>query len=103
VSCSQIWLNPLIADDGHFWSIMKNLRGKKNRKKSQKSPYLDNEFMEVAIKKMFRDSKNKLGYINNLGYLIYSQEIVQYSRTFQPQVPASWNQAHAHLRVQSFP
>jgi hypothetical protein len=22
-SRSQIWLNPLIADDGHFWSIMK--------------------------------------------------------------------------------
>ncbi len=37
--------------------------GEKKWKKGQKSPYLDNEFMEVAIKKMFRDSKNNLGYI----------------------------------------
>jgi hypothetical protein len=35
--------------------------GEKNENKSQKSPYLDNEFMEVAIKKKFRDSKKNLG------------------------------------------
>jgi hypothetical protein len=29
-------------------------------------------------------------------YLVFSEEIIQYSRTFAPQVQTSWNQAHAH-------
>jgi hypothetical protein len=29
--------------------------------------------------------------------LIFSEEIIQYSRTFAPQVQTSWNQAHAPL------
>jgi len=36
-------------------------------------------------------------------YLIFSEEIIQYSRTFGPQVETSWNQAHATLLVESFP
>ncbi len=35
--------------------------------------------------------------------LIFSEEIVQYSRTFAPQVQASWNQAHGPLLIKSFP
>jgi hypothetical protein len=35
--------------------------------------------------------------------LIFSDEIIQYSRTFAPQVQTSWNQAHAPLLVESFP
>ncbi len=35
--------------------------------------------------------------------LIFSEEIVQYSRTFAPQVQTSWDQAHSPLLVQSFP
>jgi hypothetical protein len=35
--------------------------------------------------------------------LIFSEEIIQYSRTFAPQVQTSWNQAHAPLLVESFP
>jgi hypothetical protein len=35
--------------------------------------------------------------------LIFSEEIIQYSRTFTPQVQMSWNQVHAPLPVESFP
>ncbi len=35
--------------------------------------------------------------------LIFIEEIIQYSRTFAPQVQTSWNQAQAPLLVQSFP
>jgi hypothetical protein len=35
--------------------------------------------------------------------LIFSEEIIQYSRTFALQVRRSWNQAHAPLLVKSFP
>jgi hypothetical protein len=35
--------------------------------------------------------------------LIFSEEIIQYSRTFVPQVQTSWKQAHAPLIVESFP
>jgi hypothetical protein len=34
----------------------------------------------------------------------FSEEIIQYSRTFAPQVQTSWNQAHAApLLIKSFP
>jgi len=33
----------------------------------------------------------------------FSQEIIQYSRTFALQVQTSWNQAHAPLLIESFP
>ncbi len=35
--------------------------------------------------------------------LIFNEEIIQYSRTFAPQVETSWNQAHAPLLIESFP
>jgi hypothetical protein len=35
--------------------------------------------------------------------LISSEEIIQYWRTFAPQVQMSWNQAHASLLVETFP
>jgi hypothetical protein len=35
--------------------------------------------------------------------LIFSEEIIQYSRTFALQVQTSWNQAHAPLLLKSFP
>jgi len=35
--------------------------------------------------------------------LIFSEEIIQYSRTFAPQVQTSWKQAHAPLVVESLP
>jgi hypothetical protein len=34
---------------------------------------------------------------------IFSEEIIQYSRTFALQVQKSWNQAHAALLAESFP
>jgi hypothetical protein len=36
-------------------------------------------------------------------YLVFSEEIIQYSRTFAPQVQTSWNQADAPLLLKSFP
>jgi hypothetical protein len=35
--------------------------------------------------------------------LIFSEKIIQYSRTFAPQVQMSWNQAHAPLLVERIP
>jgi hypothetical protein len=35
--------------------------------------------------------------------LIFNEKIIQYSRTFAPQVQMSWNQAHAPLLIESFP
>jgi hypothetical protein len=35
--------------------------------------------------------------------LIFNEKIIQYSRTFAPQVQTSWNQAHAPLLIESFP
>ncbi len=35
--------------------------------------------------------------------LIFSEEIIQYWKTFAPQVQTPWNQAHASLLVESFP
>jgi hypothetical protein len=35
--------------------------------------------------------------------LIFSEEIVQYSRSFAPQVQTAWNQAHSPLLIESFP
>jgi len=35
--------------------------------------------------------------------LIFNEKIIEYSRTFAPQVQTPWNQAHAHLLVESFP
>jgi hypothetical protein len=35
--------------------------------------------------------------------LIFNEKIIQYSKTFAPQVQTSWNQAHAPLLVKSFP
>jgi hypothetical protein len=34
---------------------------------------------------------------------MFSEEIIQYSRTFAPQIQMSWKQAHPHLLVKSFP
>jgi len=36
-------------------------------------------------------------------YLIFSQEIIQYSRTFAPHVQMPWNQTYAPLFLESFP
>ncbi len=40
--------------------------------------------------------------IQLLFILIFSEEIIQYSRTFAPQVQTAWNQAHWPLLIESF-
>ncbi len=35
--------------------------------------------------------------------LIFNEKIIQYSKTFAPQVQTSWNQAHAPLLIERFP
>jgi hypothetical protein len=34
--------------------------------------------------------------------LIFSEDFIQYSKTFAPQVQTSWNQVHAPLFIESF-
>jgi hypothetical protein len=36
-------------------------------------------------------------------YLTFREEIIQYSKTFAPQVQTPWNQADAPLLLKSFP
>ncbi len=53
----------------------------------------------VYVKKLYKFLWNFQLWFN----LIFSEEIIQYSRTFVRQVQTSWNQAHAPLLVESFP
>ncbi len=54
----------------------------------------------------FPNTKGTFQFLWNfqLGFnLIFSEEIIQYSRTFAPQVQTPQNQAHAPLLLESFP
>jgi hypothetical protein len=58
----------------------------------------------LFIKTFPRTPKAHSNSSKNFSYdLIFSEEIIQYSRTFAPQVQTPWNQAHAPLLVQRFP
>jgi hypothetical protein len=53
-----------------------------------------------------KNTKGTFQFLRNfqlLFNLIFSEEIIQYSRTFALQVQKSWNQAHAPLLAESFP
>jgi len=52
------------------------------------------------------NTKGTLQFLRNFQIqfnLIFNKEIIQYSKTFAPQVQTPWNQAHAPLLVKSFP
>jgi hypothetical protein len=69
-----------------FFGIYLNFQ----RQKSLKNQYLPH-------------SESKSYQIQLQFNLIFSEEIIQYSRTFVPQFQTSWNQAHTPLLVESFP
>ncbi len=69
-----------------------------------------NLIKEIPLNPVHQDlSKNTKGTFQFLRTfqlwfnLIFSEKIIQYSRTFALQVQMSWNQAHAPLLVESFP
>jgi len=68
---------------------------------------LPNKFHQILLIKIFPTTPNcTFQFLWNFKLqfnLIFSEEIIQYSRTFAPQVQTPWNQAHAPLLVESFP
>jgi hypothetical protein len=71
------------------------------------NPILPNKFHLILHIKIFpttpKAHSNSSKKIQLRFNLIFSEEIIQYSRTFAPQVQTSWNQAHAPLHIESFP
>jgi hypothetical protein len=59
-----------------------------------------------AHQNLSNNTKSTFQFLQNFQLqfnLIFSEEIIQYSRTFALQVQTSWNQSHAPLLVKSFP
>jgi hypothetical protein len=64
----------------------------------QRQKPLKNQYFPYCDSKSYQTNSIKSCFVQNFQLqfnLIFSQEIVQYSRTFQPQFQTSWNQAHA--------
>ncbi len=62
--------------------------------------------LNPAHQDLSNNTKGTLQFLRNFQLwfnLIFSEEIIQYSRTFAQQVQTSWNQPHAPLLVESFP
>jgi len=93
-----------------FFGIYLNFQRQKSLQ-NQYLPHSESKSYETnSIKSSHQDlSNNTKGTFQILrnfqlrSNLIFSEEIIQYSRTFAPQVQTSWNQAHAPLLVKSFP
>jgi len=69
----------------------------------QRQKPLKNQYLTYCESKSYQINSIKSCSFRNFQLQfnsIFSQEIVQYSRTFQPQVQTSWNQAHAPLLAQ---
>jgi hypothetical protein len=61
--------------------------------------------MSLLIK-IYNNTKGTFQFLQNiqLGFnLIFTEEIIQYSRTSTQQVQTPWNQARAPLLLKSFP
>ncbi len=80
-----------------FLEFYLNFQQQKSLKKSISPTFwiqiLPNKFHSILLIKIFPTTPNAHSNI----------EIIQYSRTFAPQVQTSWNQAHAPLLVTNFP
>jgi len=96
--------------------IYLNFQQQKSSVKNQYLPHseiqiLPNKFHEILLIKIFsRNTKGTFQFVQkNFDYdlfsfhFIFSEEIIQYSRTFALPVQKSWNQAHAPLLIESFP
>jgi hypothetical protein len=93
-----------------FFGIYLNFQWQKSLK-NQYLPYFKSKSYQInCIKscssRSFQQHQRHIPIPPNLHLwfnLIFSEEIIQYSRTFALQVQTSWNQAHAPLFVESFP
>ncbi len=102
--CSQIWLNYFL-DDYHFGYITKSLK----ETLEALVKVFGGTCSEPSCEKLLLQLDALLAislvvvcfqlWFN----LIFSGKIIQYSRTFAPQVQTSWNQADAPLLPESFP
>ncbi len=94
-----------------FFGIYLNFQRQKSLKKNQYLPHSESKSHQInSIKSAHQDlSNNAKGTFQFLWNfqlqfdLIFSEEIIQYSRTFAPQFQTSRNQAHTPLLVESFP
>jgi hypothetical protein len=71
------------------------------------NPNLSKEtLLNPAHQDLSNNIKGTIQFLQNFQLrfnLIFSKEIIQYSRTFALQVQTPWNQAHAPLLIESFP
>jgi hypothetical protein len=62
--------------------------------------------LNPAHQELSNNTKGTFQFLRNVQLrfnLIFSEKIIQYSRTLPQQVQKSWNQAHAPLLIESFP
>ncbi len=91
-----------------FFGIYWNFQSQKSVK-SQDFPHSGSKSYQInSIKSCSSRSNNTKTHSNSSKIFSYDlisfsvKKIIQYSRTFVPQVQTSWNQAHAPLLVKSF-
>ncbi len=90
-----------------FFGIYLNFQQQKSLK-NQYLPHSESKSyqMNSAHQDLSKNTKGTFQFLRNFQLrldLIFSEEIIQYSRTFALQVQTSWNQAHAPLLVKNFP
>ncbi len=91
-----------------FWNLL-NFQQQKSFKK-QYLPHPPNltkkNPLNLTHQDLSNNTKGTFQFLRNFQLqinVIFSEKIIQYSRTFAPQVQMSWNQAHAPLLIKSFP
>jgi hypothetical protein len=93
-----------------FFGIYLNFQQQKSLKNqylppSQCKPYQINS-IKCYSSRSFQQHQRHIQFLRNVQLrfnLIFCEEIIQYSRTFAPQLQTSWNQAYAPLLVENFP
>jgi hypothetical protein len=93
-----------------FLGIYLNFQLQKSLK-NQYLPHSESKCYQINFIKSYssdlsNNTKGTFQFLQNFQLqfnLIFSEEIIQYSRAFAPEVQMSWNQAHAALLVESFP
>ncbi len=109
-------LNWFFLPKPQFWEFIWIFSSRNHQLKIKYLPHseiqiLPNKFHEILLLKIFsRNTKGTFQFVQkNFDYdlfsfhFIFSEEIIQYSRTFALPVQKSWNQAHAPLLIESFP
>jgi len=94
-----------------FFGIYLNFQGQKSLKNQylphfEPKSYQMNSIKILLIKIFPRTPKAHSNSFEIFRYhfnLIFSEEIIQYSKTFASQVQTSWNQANAPLPLKSYP